>query len=43
VWTATGLGHYSQAAPAALLLLVVSAPLVLRLTGRPLVESQPGG
>jgi iron(III) transport system permease protein len=43
VWTATGLGHYSQAAPAALLLLVVSAPLVLRLTSRRLVESQPGG
>jgi len=35
VWTATSVSAYSRAAPAALLLVAVAAPIVLRLTARP--------
>ena len=35
VWTATSVSAYARAAPAALLLVAVAAPIVLRLTARP--------
>ncbi len=35
VWTATSVSAYSRAAPAALLLVVVAAPIVLALIARP--------
>ena len=35
VWTGTSVSAYARAAPAALLLVAVAAPIVLRLTARP--------
>ncbi len=42
VWTATSVSAYSQAAPAALLLVAVAGPIVLRLTARATAVYAPG-